>query len=214
MEFSLFFCFLDFFFQGFDCLTKPFIIKSFLGQISVLGYGFLPTIWLFLIYKLINPGKDLSKRVKISLLIIPIVMIIVALTNPWTGWFYSNITLPPSGFYQLQLFYTPNFGEHVLYVYNILITVCVSFYLLKGLLYGNKIYKSSYILTFITSIIALMICLLKFTSIYPGFSWGLLAYLIIFIFLAIAIFMYDAFEVIPIVNENVIQEIDTGILFF
>ena len=59
-----------------------------------------------------------------------------------------------------------------------------------------------------------MICLLKFTSIYPGFSWGLLAYLIIFIFLAIAIFMYDAFEVIPIVNENVIQEIDTGILFF
>ena len=190
------------------------MVKSFLGQISVIGYAFIPTTWIFIVYSLINPGKDLSKKTKILLLTIPIFSVIIALTNPWTGWFYSNITVPNPGFYQLQLFYTPNFAQEILYLYNTLITISVIFSLLKELIYGNKIYKNSYILTFITSIIALIICLMTFTSVYPGFSWGLLAYLTIYIILVVDIFLYGAFEVIPIVNENVIKELDVGILFF
>ena len=122
-----FLCFLNFFFQGLDTITVPFILKSFFGQICVLGYAFIPVFLLILTYTIINNGKDLSKKLKIALLCIPVIFCLVALSNPLTGWYYNNITYPNSGFYQLQLHYIPNFGEIILRTYNFLMIFPVIF---------------------------------------------------------------------------------------
>ncbi|MDD2644047.1 MAG: histidine kinase dimerization/phosphoacceptor domain -containing protein [Methanobacteriaceae archaeon] len=210
-----FLCFLNFFFQGLDTITVPFILKSFFGQICVLGYAFIPVFLLILTYTIINNGKDLSKKLKIALLCIPVIFCLVALSNPLTGWYYNNITYPNPGFYQLQLHYIPNFGEIILRTYNFLMIFPVIFMNLKALIQDkNSEYSTIYKIMISVGISIVLINLFVFTKFEPGFSWGLLSILVGYIVLFFAINLYNPFEVLPIVNSKIINEIDICILFF
>ena len=206
--------FIDAFFQGLDCLTTPFWFKSFCGQICAPGYLFVAPVWLMLVYTISHDQEDLPKKFKIPLLLLSTIFLVIAYSNPWTHLFFSNISLPTNVAYKLQLYYTGTWIYTIVWIYQFLLSLISIFIVIKALIKGSKIYRKSYLIAFISSIVAELVISLSLTDIYPGFSFSVTAYLIVFIFLAIAIFVYDAFDVMDIVNKHTIEEISVGILSF
>ncbi len=211
--FSLCF-FIDAFCQGLDCLTTPFWFKSICGQICAPGYLFVAPLWLMLVYTISHNQEDIPKKFKIPLLIISSIFLIIAYSNPWTHLFFSNISLPYSVPYKLQLFYTGTWIYTIVWIYQFLLSLISIFIVIKALIKGSKIYRNSYLIAFISSIVAELVISLSLTDIYPGFSFSVTAYLIVFVFLSFAIFAYDAFNVMNIVNQHAIESVDVGILSF
>lgn len=212
--FAALFYFFDSFFQGMECLTTPFIIKSFFGQFSALGYLLLAPMWVLLVYTLTHNQKDLSNKYKYPLLLIAIVTLIIAFTNPWTHLYYSNISLPTHISYKLQLSYTGTWIFMLSNIYEMIISVICVLMLLIAIVKGSKIYRKSYLVVFIATIIGQLIVLLTFTPIYPGLSFAVLAYTIVFIFFSIAVPLYNAFDIVNEVNEIAIDDMNIGILSF
>lgn len=168
--FFAFFCCLNFIFQGLDILTTPFIVKSFFGQICAVGYVFIVPAWFFLVYYFIYQ-KDASLKIKFIVSIIPIICFIAAITNPWTHWFIFTVSWPPVNYpYQLQLYYTFNWGFRLICIYNIVMLFIMIFMLSYKVFKSNKIYWDSYVLLIIANVVCLIITLLAYTPIYTGFS--------------------------------------------
>lgn len=86
--------------------------------------------------------------------------------------------------------------------------------ILYAIVKGKKIYRKSYYLSLLTSIIALSIASLSFVKIYPGFPFVVTGYLCSALFLYVGVFGYGAFDLMSIVNKHAINEIDVGILSF
>ena len=206
--------FIDAFFQGLDCLTTPFWFKSFCGQICAPGYLFVAPVWLMLVYTISHDQEDLPKKFKIPLLLLSTIFLVIAYSNPWTHLFFSNISLPTNVAYKLQLYYTGTWIYTIVWIYQFLLSLISIFIVIKALIKGSKIYRNSYLIAFISSIVAELVISLSLTDIYPGFSFSVTAYLIVFVFLSFAIFAYDAFNVMNIVNQHAIESVDVGILSF
>ena len=167
-----------------------------------------------LVYTISHNQEDIPKKFKIPLLIISSIFLIIAYSNPWTHLFFSNISLPYSVPYKLQLFYTGTWIYTIVWIYQFLLSLISIFIVIKALIKGSKIYRNSYLIAFISSIVAELVISLSLTDIYPGFSFSVTAYLIVFVFLSFAIFAYDAFNVMNIVNQHAIESVDVGILSF
>ena len=211
--FSLFF-FFDAFFQGLDCLTTPFMFKALCGQLSSLGYIFVAPGWLLLVYCLTHNQKDLPHKYSVPVLTVSGIFLLIALSDPWTHLLFSHISLPTGVPYKLQLYYSGTWIYTLVWVYGFLLGLISIFMLLKSLITGSKSYRNSYLIALVSSIIAISLSGLALTSIYPGFSYTVSSYLVVFIFLTIAVFVYDGFDISKLVNESVISEIDVGILYF
>lgn len=208
------FYFFDSLFQGIECLTTPFIIKSLFGQLSALGYLFLAPMWLFLVYSLTHEEKDISNKIKIPLLLISGIACIIAFTNPLTHWYFTNISLPTNVPYKLQLSYTGTIIYKSIYFYEYILLLTSTIMLLITTIKGSKIYRKSYLIALISAIIAQIVVILAFTPIYPGFSFAVLAYTIVFIFFSIAVPIYDAFDLVGEVNQISLEDMNIGILSF
>ncbi len=154
------------------------------------------------------------KKYKIPLLGISAFFLVIAYSNPWTHLFFSNISLPTNVPYKLQLFYTGTWLYTAVWIYQYLLSLVSILIVIKGIIKGSKIYRNSYLIALISSLIAEIVISLSLTSIYPGFSFAVTAYLIVFVFLSFAIFTYDAFNVMNIVNQHAIESVDVGILSF
>lgn len=127
------FCFFNFLFHGLEILTTPFIVKSFFGQSSALGYLFIPPVWFFLVYSITHERKDLSKNLKRIILAYPVFMLFLAITNPWIHLYWKSITLSTSAYkfglaYHSTIFYSILFHVSVLYSYWIIYndSICYS----------------------------------------------------------------------------------------
>ena len=209
-----FFCFIDFIFQGLECIFNPFNIQYLFAHACTLGYIFISSIWLLLSYSLVTVNKDLSKKWKILLFTLPVIFAILVITNPLTHWVYDLSFPSASAVYKLQLVIEPHLGYNLIVFYNFFcaaITILIIFY---GLINGSRIFRKTYLILLFTSILEIFINLLAFTPLYPGFSFGVTSYMISIIFLYISVFVYEKFDLISIVNDNVINDIDVGILYF
>ena len=209
-----FFCFIDFIFQGLECIFNPFNIQYLFAHACTLGYIFISSIWLLLSYSLVTVNKDLSKKWKILLFTLPVIFAILVITNPLTHWVYDLSFPSASAVYKLQLVVEPHLGYNLIVFYNFFcaaITILIIFY---GLIKGSRIFRKTYLILLFTSILEIFINLLAFTPLYPGFSFGVTSYMISIIFLYISVFVYEKFDLISIVNDNVINDIDVGILYF
>jgi len=209
-----FFCFIDFLFQGLECLITSFNIQSILLYISTFAVIFMPSIWLLISYSLVKEGQDLSEKWKILLFLIPIFSAILVVTNPFTHWVYDLAYPTVSTVYKLQLVIIPHFGYKLFIFYNYFCTMITISIIIYGLIKGSKIFRKTYLILFITSILDVCINLLAYTPLYPGFHFGLISYMLTIILLFITVFIYNKFDLLSIVNENVISDVDVGILYF
>jgi hypothetical protein len=212
-SFFAFFCFIDFFCQGMECLTTPFMVKSFLGQASAIGYLFITPVWLMLSYSLTHERKLVPKKFVYLILIIPLIGLFLVLTNPWLHLYFTSITLPTT-VYDLQLTYNGTWGFLLIVAYELLIAILIILLFLKAIFSGKTIYRRTYSIGLIATLLTVTISLLTLTPLYPGFDFIVVSYIVTLVFLYFAIILYDAFDIMPLVNSNVIDEIDVGILFF
>ena len=147
--FSLVF-FLDSFFQGLDCLITPFFVKAFLGQLSAFGYLFIAPVWLLLVYCLTHNQKDLPVKYAVPMLTVSGIFLILTLTNPWTHFMFSNISLPTNVAYKLQLYYTGTWVYTFVWLYGFFLSFIALLMLCKALIFGSKIYRNSYFIALIS----------------------------------------------------------------
>jgi two-component sensor histidine kinase len=208
------FCFIDFIFQGLECLTTPFNVQLIFTHLCTFGFIFIPSIWLLLSYCLVTVNPDITKKLKVAIYFLPVVFSILVIFNPLTHWVFDFTSPTVNTVYNLQLVLIPHLGYKLIVFYNYLcvfITVLLIFY---GLIKGSKIFRKTYLILLLTSVVEILINLLSYTPLYPGFHYGVASYAIAIIFLYVAVFAYHQFDLVSIMNENVINDIDVGILFF
>lgn len=205
--------FIDLFFQGMDCNTVIFSLTLYFGQLYVIGMVFYPIFGLFFVYSLIKRGKIFSKYLRLSLLIIPILGLIMALTNPWTHFYYLSVFASDPSI-NLQLSYVPNWGFLVTYYYNILINLLIIGLLGYNLFKVSKIYKKTLIIVLITSLMVLLLNLLRYTNTYSGFIYTVMTILMLFAIITMISLIRTDFNLFSIVNQNIVDNIDVGISYF
>ena len=208
------FCFINFLSQGLECLFNSFYIQLILAHLSALGYVFIPATWLLLSYNLVNDNQDLNKKWKVILFAIPVLSAILVITNPIIHGFADYALPTASTVYKLQLVVLPHLGHTLSISYNFLCALIILIIILYGLIKGSKIFRNAYLIYFITTAITLFISLLYYTPLYPGFHFAILAYLLTLIFLFISVFIYHKFDLVSIVNQDVIHEFNSGVLYF
>ena len=206
-------CFIDFFLQSFESLFNVFQIELYCGQLCAIGFIFIPVVWSLLCYTFTHDGKDLKRVYKILLLIIPVFCLFGALTNPWTGLYYTSITNVPN-LITYQLAYNSNWISHLNNFYEFFLLTMVVLMLFKEVLFGKKIYKKNIVMLLIASFISFFINLLGYTDLNIKIPLGITAYLFLIIILGMDMLFYNSLNILPIVNKNVINDIDIGVSFF
>lgn len=183
------------------------------GLLCAVGYIFIPVAWFFLCYTFSHDGIDLPRPYKLLVLIIPTICLIGLITTPWTGWYYTNISNTPA-FVTHQLSASTNFLSDINDYYELVLLTLTVIVLVKQIAFGKKIYKKNIVMLLIASFISFFINLLGYTDLNIEIPIGITAYLFLIIILGMDMLFYNSLNILPIVNKNVINDIDIGVSFF
>ena len=206
-------CFIDFFFQGIESLVLIYQLELISGLLCGVGHIFIPVAWFFLCYTFSHDGIDLPRPYKLLVLIIPAICLIGLITTPWTGWYYTNISNTPA-FVTHQLSANTNFLSDINDYYELVLLTLTVIVLVKQIAFGKKIYKKNIVMLLIASFISFFINLLGYTDLNIEIPIGITAYLFLIIILGMDMLFYNSLNILPIVNKNVINNIDIGVSFF
>jgi two-component sensor histidine kinase len=205
--------FLDLFFQGLDCNTQLYALKIIFGQLYVIGLSFYPVMWLFFIYSLINRGKLFSKKLRLTLLIIPFIGLILALTNPWTNLYYINV-FKSNISTNLQLGYTINWGFLLTFYYDVFIRILSLGLIFYNLFKLGEIYKKTLIILLIINFIGLILNFLSYSNLYSPFLYTIKLIVLFFAIVTMIFLIRTDFNLYSIINKGIVKKIDVGIVFF
>lgn len=199
--------------QSLECLLTPFYLKSFFGQLCVIGYALIPVFWLFFIYPITHNNQSLPRKIQYGLLIVPLIVIFSLITNTWTHAYFIENYWANAGF-TTQLAYNYNWGFYLGYIYDFIIGLINLIIIFKAVLNRKSIYKRIYSIIFVATIIGVFFGLLSLTSIYPNFGFAALGYIFSLVLLIMSIFLYDSLDLTKLFNFNVVENINEGVCFF
>ncbi len=199
--------------QALECSFTPFNFKSFFGHICVIGYSIAPVFWLLFVYAFTNKGKTMSRKLECCLLIIPIFVVFLVITDPWLHCYFSNITWSTSA-YTIQLHYSYTWGNHIIVGYNIILALTTAFLLIKEIIKGNKLFRKSYCVLITATLIVFLMSILNVSNILPNFSFEALSIVISILLITTSVLMYDSLDLLNLLDMKIINELNRGVVFF
>ena len=148
---------------------------------------------------------------KLILLIIPIICLILALSNPWTGIFYSKVFV--SSMYS-QLNYIPNWGFYLTDLYNFIIEIISLVIIIKGLRDDFKFFTLTYKWMLVFSALTLLLFPILYTNTYAIVFYPLLIVLVLIGFIIIYRLIHNFEFYNQRINQKIVDNVDVGLSYF
>ncbi len=196
---------------GFELRSENIEQIIFFLKMEYFGTSFMTTIWFLFSYKFYF-NKNPSLRLKIIVMVIPILTLFFNVTNEYHHLFYTNISaVQHNGFLIVHLSRGPWYFVNIVYSYVVLLLGSTFFYRV----WKNSLYtmRTQALLMFIGTLCPGMMNFVYLLGLSPyGLDLVPFGLSILAILYFIALFRYDFFDIGDIIRSVVFAEIREGII--
>ncbi len=190
--------------------ASPLLSSKILwSKLSYLGIAFLP-VYYFLFTTAFSQRKNIiTKRNIALLLIIPIITIVLIMTNEKHLLMWPSITLDQQ---KNIAYYSHGAGFWVFYTFTETLLILGLYNLIKSLSNFNSYYKRHSGTLIAATIIPIIGNLMYITGInpYPGFDWTPVSFVLTGLIVALGIFRFRMFDIIPLARTKLFEMLDDG----
>lgn len=193
----------------FDTLTHDIGEKLFWSQVSYIGVTTVPLLFLAFAVDFTQFHHWLKWKYFRILIIIPAVTLLGALTNNYHHLLWTDISVDPSGFGHYV--YGPLFWLYAFYSYVILIGGNIVLFI--GMRRFPIVYASQimvFVLACIFPFVGNIIYVFKMNPV-PGLDWTPICFMISGIFIALGIFLFRVFDLVPVAQKRVVETIKDAV---
>ena len=191
--------------------TKILETKIFWSQLSYLGIAFLPVNYFCFTQAFSQKHKFASLKKYLQLSIIPIITIVLVLTNQWHHWVWTNISLTENS---NIMYYEHGSWFWIFYGYAFLLILLGLINLFRAYFHFSRYHWSQISILIIASVIPVIGNLSYITNINPieGFDWTTACFVLTGLIIAIGIYRHRMFDIIPLATQKLIQELKDGVI--
>jgi PAS domain S-box-containing protein len=193
-------------------MTSPLISTKILwSQISYLGIVFVGPLWILFTLSYTNYAKWLKRPFIGLLMIVPIIILILVLTNEWHGLIWSTIT-PSSSQPGSLIIYGHGLGFYVNVAYTYFLLFIGILLLIKCLIQSPKIYQKQVLLILVAAVIPYIANIIYVTQMSPiqGLDLTPFAFTLTGILVALSIFRFKMLDIIPLAYNNLFSKMNSG----
>ena len=184
--------------------------KVFWSQISYLGIVFVGPLWILFTLSYTDYGKWLKRPFIGLLMIVPIIILILVLTNEWHGLIWSTIT--PSFGPGSIIIYGHGLGFYVNVAYSYILMSLGLILLIKCLIQSPKLYQKQVFLILIAALIPYATNIIYISQLSPveGLDLTPFAFTLTGILVALSIFRFKMLDIIPVAYNNLFNKMSSG----
>jgi PAS domain S-box-containing protein len=185
--------------------------KVFWSQISYLGIVFVGPLWILFTLSYTDYGKWLKRPFIGLLMIVPIIIVILVLTNGWHGLIWSTIT-PSSSQPGSLIIYGHGLGFYVNVAYSYFLMSLGLLLLIKCLIQSPKLYQKQAFLILIAALIPYVTNIIYIAQLSPiqGLDLTPFAFTLTGILVALSIFRFKMLDIIPVAYNNLFNKMNSG----
>lgn len=183
--------------------------KKFWSQISYFGIAFLPLSYFLFTTAFSQNNKIITKRNIALLNIIPLLTLGLVLTNDKHHLVWSSVTFDAHNemaIYHHGIWFWVFFAYAQLLIYTGLIN------LIRSIFRFTAYYKSHTSVLLIASLFPIVGNLIYVTNLnpYPGFDWTPVSFVLTGLIIALGVFRYRIFDIIPLAKTKLFETMDDG----
>lgn len=185
--------------------------KIFWSQLSYFGIAFLPVSYFFFTQAFNQKFRFLSTKNYLLLSILPILTVLLVLTNSLHHWVWKDISLPENSDI---MFYEHGPWFWIFYGYAFLLIGLGLLNLVRSYFHFSRYYRSQISLLLIASIIPVLGNIAYITNLnpIPGFDWTTACFVVTGLVIAIGVYRHRMFEVIPLATQKLIEVLQDGVI--
>ncbi len=196
---------------AFEFGTNVLKTKILWSKLSYFGIAFTPMCYFFFTMAFSQKNKLINRRNIIILAIIPIITILLVLTNDVHRLVWTDVTADP---YVNIAHYHHGPWFWVYFVYAQGLVFSGLFTLMRSIYKFTSYYKSQVSTLLIASVIPILGNLMYVSDInpYPGFDWTPVSFVLTGFFIAFGIVRYRIFDLVPFARNKLIDTMDDGVI--
>lgn len=187
--------------------------KRLLAGIQYIAITLIPVSWLAFVLEYTGREKWLTQRNLTLLLVEPVIIITIALTNRYHPLLYTSVTLQPEADYTIMITQKgPAFWLHWVYAYVVLLTATVL--LLRSLWRTPQIYRGQLVAMLIGAFTPWIANLLYVTELnpLPLFDFTPVAFSLSGLAFAYSMLRYRLMDIVPVARDLVIESMSDAML--
>jgi PAS domain S-box-containing protein len=197
--------------DGFESAATTLPLKLFWAHLAYVGIPNSAVMFLIFSLSYTQNSRFLKKRFLISLFIIPVITIILAFTNSFHHLLWSSVIIYP-GTNQSVYYYGSWFWVNVIYQYSLLLTGTII--LLTAAFRTFSLYKAqiwAMIIGVIFPFSGSVLYIFKLTPI-KGIDFTPIAFIFSGVLIAISLYWFGFFDIVPIAQQQAIDNLQDGLL--
>jgi PAS domain S-box-containing protein len=194
-----------------EMTSTSFSTKIFWSQISYLGIVFVGPLWILFTLSYTDYGKWLKDTFIGLLMIVPIIILILVLTNGWHGLIWPTITASTSQAGSI-IIYGHGLGFYVNVAYSYILMSLGLLLLIICLIQSPKLYQKQVFLIVIAALIPFAVNIIYITQLSPvqGLDLTPFAFTLTGILVALSIFRFKMLEILPVAYNNLFKKMGNG----
>jgi signal transduction histidine kinase len=200
---------------GFELSVKSLESMLFWIKIEYIGISMAPGTWLWFSLKYSGLDKYANPKIDLLVFLIPALTLLMVLTNEYHHLHYREVMVDESGpFPLLAIEIGPWYYIHLSFFYiSLLVGILILLYKFKN---ADPIYKKQNNLLVLAGVFPWIFNMIYIIGYRPLGHIDLTpyAFLIMYIFVGIALIRFDLFSIKPIARDKVFDVITKGILVF
>jgi PAS domain S-box-containing protein len=193
--------------------AQTYEVKLTFGKLTYLGIASVAPLWLMAALSYCGLARWLTRQRIVLLWIIPIITMVLALTNDWHGWLWSSV-LPATAVTSGNLFYGRGWWWYLALAFNYGALLAGSILLVRqALLMGHGLRRQAGLLI-IAVTVPWVANIFNYLRIYliPGFDLTPFALALTGAIMALGVFRFHLFDLMPLVHSAIIDDLRDGIL--
>ncbi|ATW28161.1 histidine kinase N-terminal 7TM domain-containing protein [Candidatus Formimonas warabiya] len=187
--------------------------KLFWTNVQCISYSFAPVLWLIMVFRFIERDHWVTRRNILLLLILPFLTVILAWTNNLHGLMWQNARLDINGPFPVV---AKTFGPWfwVIAAYSYLLNILSESLLALSLRRKSALYREQSRALFIGLALLFIQNALYIFGIHPVPRYDLTPVVagVSGLYIAWGIFRYRLFDIVPVARENIIENMDDGLI--
>ena len=196
---------------SFEFAYSDLITKIFWSKLSYLGIAFLPVCYYLFATAFSQKNYIINHGKTVLLSIVPIITIVLVLTNEKHNLIWSSITLDPV---TNIAHYNHGVGFWLFFAYTEMLLLLGLYNLITSIFKFKVYHKTQSKTLIIASVIPIVGNLIYITDInpYPGFDWTPVSFVLTGVVIVVGIFRYRMFNIMPLARTKLFEMLNDGVI--
>jgi len=188
-------------------------IKLTFGKLQYLGIASVAPLWLMTVLSYCGFDRWLTRPNLLLLWLIPVMTMILALTNEWHGWLWNSVE-PSSNLPGDNLTYHRGWWWYLALAYNYILLAIGSILLVRQAVLMDRTLRRQTILLIIAVAVPWAVNILHLFRLYlvPGLDLTPLVLAMAGVFMVWGVFRFQLFDLTPLVHSAIIDDLRDAIL--